>query len=74
MPTIIDRATGNVIQEIDYGPNQQAEVDAALEVNPNATVVNNAMNRSTVTYDDGTTGNNNSEVNNNPYEEITKGY
>jgi hypothetical protein len=86
MPTIIDNATGEVLEEIPYDANQDAAVQAALSANPNATVSNDAMYRSAQTWDDNAVkspveapveaegGDVADNPISNPYEEMTKGY
>ena len=53
MPTIVDKLTGEELQKIGYGKNQALEVEQALANNPEAAVVNNAMERSSTTWEDG---------------------
>ena len=82
MPTIIDKATGEVKKVVDYGPNQGAEVEAALNEIPGSMVANDAMYRSEKIWDDNAVespvenieeGGEDNPVGN-PYEEMTKGY
>ena len=86
MPTIIDKATGEVKKVVDYGPNQGAEVEAALNEIPDSMVSNDAMYRSAQTWDDNAVkspveapveaegGDVADNPISNPYEEMTKGY
>ena len=53
MPTVIDKTTGEVIEEFSYDPAGQQAANDMVNMNPNYTVSNNAMNRSTTTFEDG---------------------
>ena len=63
MPTVIDKVTGDVIEEFSY---DQAANDM-VNANPNLTLSNNAMYRSNTTWEDGNTVQNPSENVPDPY-------
>ena len=67
MPTIIDKTTGDVIQEILYDGNEDAVIEDVLNANPNAIVSNDAMYRSNTTWDDGNQEQNTSDNMPDPY-------
>ena len=67
MPTVIDKATGEVVEEFSYDPAGEQAANDMVNANPNLGISNNAMYRSTTSYDDGTSIQNTSEINDNPY-------
>ena len=68
MPTIIDKATGEVREVIDYNsPDIDLQVEQALLKHPDSVVSNDAMYRSNTTWEDGNTVQNPSENVPDPY-------
>ena len=67
MPTIIDKATGDVVEEFSYDEAGEQAAGDMVNANPNLTLSNNAMYRSNTTWEDGNTVQNPSENVPDPY-------
>tara|TARA_R100000808_G_C2070463_1_gene98203 strand:+ start:84 stop:332 length:249 start_codon:yes stop_codon:yes gene_type:complete len=67
MPTVIDKATGNVIEEFDYSEPGQKLAQDMVDANPMYAIANNAQYRSNTTFEDGNNVQNISENVDDPY-------
>ena len=67
MPTVIDKATGQVVEEFSYDDVGRKAADDMVNANPNLTISNNAMYRSNTTFEDGNNVQNISENVDDPY-------
>ena len=67
MPTVIDKATGDVVEEFSYDEVGQKAANDMVNANPNLTISNNAMYRSNTSYEDGSNIQNVSEDIPDPY-------
>tara|TARA_R100001082_G_C4319512_1_gene140472 strand:- start:51 stop:299 length:249 start_codon:yes stop_codon:yes gene_type:complete len=67
MPTVIDKATGEVIEEFSYDDAGQQLAQDMVNANPSLTISNNAQYRSNTSYEDGSNIQNVSENVDDPY-------
>ena len=67
MPTVIDRATGEVVQEFNYDDSGQKMAQDMVDTNPMYAIANDAMYRSNTTFEDGSNVQNMSENVADPY-------
>ena len=67
MPTVIDKATGDVVEEFSYDDAGTQAANDMVNANPNLAMSNDAMYRSNTTYEDGNNIQNVSENVDNPY-------
>jgi len=79
MPTVIDKTTGEVIEEFSYDQAGEQAANDMVNANPNLGMSNDAMYRSNTTYEDGNSMQNMSENVADPYDaysqmgDLTKG-
>ena len=74
MPTLMDRATGEVREVIDYNKNEgdidpQELAQQKIDADPTLMIANDAMYRSNKTWEDGSMSQNPSGLTSNPYNE-----
>ena len=67
MPTVIDKATGDVIEEFSYDEAGEQAANDMVNANPNLGISNDAMYRSNTTWDDGNQEQNTSDNMPDPY-------
>ena len=67
MPTVIDKTTGEVIEEFSYDQAGEQAANDMVDANPNLSISNNAMYRSNTTFEDGNNIQNMSENVADPY-------
>ena len=67
MPTVIDKTTGEVIEEFSYDQAGEQAANDIVDANPNLSISNNAMYRSNTTFEDGNNIQNMSENVADPY-------
>ena len=67
MPTVIDKTTGEVIEEFSYDQAGEQAANDMINANPNLGMSNNAMYRSNTTFEDGNNIQNMSENVADPY-------
>ena len=71
MPTVIDKATGEVVAQFGYDSQGEKQAQDMANSNPDLAIANDAMFRSTTTYDDGSSIQNMSEDMGNPYDDMS---
>jgi hypothetical protein len=67
MPTVIDKTTGEVIEEFSYDQAGEQAANDMVNANPNLGMSNNAMYRSNTIFEDGNNIQNMSENVADPY-------
>lgn len=67
MPTVIDKTTGEVIEEFSYDQAGEQAANDMVNANPNLGMSNNAMYRSNTIFEDGNSIQNMSENVADPY-------
>ena len=67
MPTVIDKTTGEVIEEFSYDQAGEQAANDMVNANPNLGMSNDAMYRSNTTFEDGNNVQNMSENVADPY-------
>ena len=71
MPTVIDKATGEIVAEFSYDSQGEQQARNMADSSPDLAISNDAMYRSTTTYDDGSSMQNPSENMGNPYDDMS---
>ena len=67
MPTVIDRATGEVVQEFNYDDSGQKMAQDMVDANPMYAIANDATYRSNTSYEGGDSVQNKQENIQDPY-------